>query len=239
MQLLVRAIPHNEEDTMIRKTAHFAVVAALTMVAACASSQRNNPVVLGPGGESNIAYSGDVASLPPGTVLWVKLDSAISPERNAPGDTFVAHVPETIRAQNGEVLIPEGAVVTGRITDLRQGYGNEPMAVRLVVTNLDMGGVSQALQGDIVQADTSGKRRVRASHVAIGAGAGALLGAILEGGSGAVIGGALGAGAGTLVSLGRRGEVRNELPRGTHLAVELRSPVSTMAAIRGRGGRYY
>jgi hypothetical protein len=33
--------------------------------------------------------------------------------------------------------------------------------------------------------------------------------------------------------------VRNELPRGTHLAVELRSPVSTMAAIRGRGGRYY
>jgi hypothetical protein len=54
-----------------------------------------------------------------------------------------------------------------------------------------------------------------------------------------IAGGALGAGAGTLISLGRRGQVTNELPRGTRLAIQLERPVRTLAALRGGGSRYY
>jgi hypothetical protein len=224
---------------MIRRSTTFVAVAALGILAACASNRRNTPVVMAPGEHpSTVAYGGETMSLPAGTVLWVKLDSTISARQNAPGDTFVAHIPEDIRSSNGETLIPQGAVVTGRVTDMRQAMGNEPMAVRLEVTSIEMGGASQPLHGDIVEADVSGKGgRVRATDVAIGAGAGALIGAILDGGKGALIGGAIGAGAGTLVSLGRQGEM-NELPRGTNLAIELRSPVTTLAGLR-YGGRYY
>jgi hypothetical protein len=173
--------------------------------------------------------------LPAGSTLWVETDTPISAYQSAPGTTFVAHVPEEIRTQQGEVLVPQGAQVVGRVVEMLPARAGEPLAVRLEVNQLEMAGTTQPLAAEIVRADPP-RRGVRATDVVIGAGAGALLGAILDGGRGALIGGAVGAGAGTLVSLGRQGEV-NELPRGTRLALELQQPVRTLAAYQN--GRYY
>lgn len=219
----------------MRTLATLGAVGVLAMLAGCARDARTQPVVLGPGGPPPGAYYQET-TVPAGTQLWVTLDSAISP-RSAPGDTFTGHIEDDIRGQGGEVLVPSGAVVTGTIDEIRPGYGDAPMAVRLDVRDIEMAGVRQPLQGAIVGADVQG-RSVRGRDVAIGAGAGALLGAILEGGKGALVGGAVGAGAGALISLGRSGQGPNELPRGSKLAVELQAPIRTLASLQG-GGRYY
>lgn len=239
----------------MRKIAYLGTASVLAMLVGCAQDSRNRqPVVVGSGGPppgavyaengqygqhgqyGQPAQYGAVESLQPGTQLWVELDSTISP-RNAPGEPFAAHVEKDIVSQDGAVLVPEGAVVTGRVDEIRQAYGDQPMGVRLTVTDLEMGGIRQPLHGNIVQADVQG-RNVRGRDVAIGAGAGAILGAILEGGKGALVGGAVGAGAGALISLGRSGDGSNELPRGSKLAIELQAPIRTMAGLRS-GGRYY
>jgi hypothetical protein len=192
------------------------------------NTQYNQPAY----GETSTSADG---SLNPGATLEVQLDTPISPERSRPGDAFMGHIARPVVDTNGQVLVPQGAPVTGQISDIQPGYGDQPVAARLAVTSIDMAGVREPVVGTIVRADPP--RRIRGLDVGIGAGAGALLGAILDGGKGAVVGGVLGAGAGTLVSLGRHGD-HNELPRDTMLSVQLQSPLRTLAQIQG-GYRAY
>src|SRR5262249_58036969 len=123
-------------------------------------------------------------SLNAGTTLEIQLDTPISPDRSRPGDQFTAHIARPVVDTNGQVLVPQGAQVIGSVTDFQPGYGDQPVAARLAVTSIDMGGVREPVVGTIVRADPP--RRIRGTDVGIGAGAGAILGAILDGGKGAI-----------------------------------------------------
>ncbi len=161
-------------------------------------------------------------AVPQGTVLNVRLMDTISPETANEGDTFRAQVTNDLYASNGEVLIPEGALLSGTITgiDGTQRAG-DPAAVRLAFDEIMIEDRRYDLNAEIVE--TSVERRSRdvdAEHVGAGAAAGAALGVILGDDVGdALLGGAIGAGAGTLISLGS-GEVEPEIPAGTVLALE-------------------
>src|SRR5262249_13732597 len=147
---------------------------------------------------------GNEGSLNPGATLEVQLDTPISLSNSHPGDTFMAHIARPVVAPDGQVMVPQGAPVTGTVSEIQPGYGDQPVAARLVVTGIQMGGVQEPVVGTIVRAVPP--LSVRPQDVGLGAGAGALLGAILDGGKGAVAGGVVGAGVGTLISLGRQGD---------------------------------
>lgn len=172
-----------------------------------------------------------VDRVPSGTVLNAELIDTISPETADEGDRFRARVTGDLFASDGEVLIPEGAMMTGRITGIypAEQTGSQA-AVRLDFDEIRVGNESYDLDAEIVE--TSVERRTRSvegEDVGVGAAAGAALGAILGDDVGDVLlGGAIGAGAGTLVSLGT-GDVEPEIPAGTVLAVETDSQLIVRA----------
>jgi hypothetical protein len=102
-------------------------------------------------------------------------------------------------------VVPEGTVMELSLND-----------------RLEAGGQSYDFSADILETgvETDRDDDIIGEETAIGAGAGAALGLILEGDLlGTLIGGALGAGAGTAVSLGT-GDVDAVLPAGTGMTVQ-------------------
>jgi hypothetical protein len=181
------------------------------------------------------SYDGRV---PAGTTLWVELDETVG-KNSFPGQTFTARVKQDVATPEGELLIPKGSRVYGRVGEVRHPQGNLAGAIRLDVESIEIQGMRQQLRASIVETQVGSGRHVRGRDVAIGAGAGALLGMIVSGGdlSGAVVGGAVGAGGGALVSLGTTGG-EAALPRGTDLALRLERPIRSLALLRGDTGYY-
>jgi len=220
---------------MKHSRATIAALAAL-LVAACAQAGMQVRGTAGPGeGPARVAV-GQGGELPRGTTVWLGLDERISVERNRVGDRFRARLSQDVVSTRGELLLPRGTPVTGRIIELRPAAGDEPAAVGLALDSIEVAGAREPLRATIVDTERPGVRRrvtVKGKHVLGGAAAGAILGGLLGGRGGLLVGGVLGAGAGTLVSLGLSRE-RAELPAGTQLAVRIDRPVRTLASLRRR-----
>jgi hypothetical protein len=178
------------------------------------------------------SFGGDV---PAGTTMWVKLDNDLS-LRSRPGQVFTARVTAPVLGSDGEILIPARARVVGHVVQARgdHGHGRSPHII-LRLDELEMHGQRQPIDATIVETDVKQDRTPEWEHAAIGAGIGAILGGLLEGGEGALVGGALGAVAGTAISLGTQD---GELERGSKLAIRLERPIMSLASLEGRR-RYY
>ena len=57
-------------------------------------------------------------AIPAGTLLQAELNQTIGTERNRVGDRFTATVTRPLVAQNGQTIVPEGALIHGVITGL-------------------------------------------------------------------------------------------------------------------------
>lgn len=206
--------------------------AAIALAAGCAG--RETRVRGTEGMEATSVVSPVGGRVPAGTTIWLTLDERISAEDSQVGDRFTARVAQDIVSPDGEMLIPRGARVEGRIVELRESErAGDPAVVGLELQSIEIGGTEQPLTASIVETEVPGRRPgIRGRDVAIGAAIGAVLGGVTEGMKGAVVGGALGAGAGTLISLGT-GDAPAELPTGTQMAMRLERPVLSLAAIRG------
>jgi len=169
-------------------------------------------------------------TIPPGTRLFVGLDQPIGAGLSQPGQAYSATVVSPLVDTYGNVIVPAGAQVIGRIEQIAPAANNLPGAVALTVDALRVGGLDQPIQANIVGTDVQAPQRgIRPEWVLGGAGGGAVLGALLGGDVGAaILGGALGAGAGALISLGVSGS-QAQLPAGTALAVQLTAPLSVAA----------
>ena len=166
-------------------------------------------------------------AVPAGTMMRGSLNQGISTESSRVGDRFTVTVLDPLVAENGEVAIPAGTVVSGTVAALDPSdHVGEQASVVLRFDTIAVGGRAVPIDAMIAEADVKQSRE--GSGVAKGAGAGALggalLGAILGGGSGALKGGLVGAGAGTVISLGA-GDVQAELPAGTVVTLRIESPV--------------
>jgi hypothetical protein len=204
-------------------------VAAAVVLAGCGTQTYQAPT------EAIVAPTAG-GRVPAGTTVWLSLDQTLDARNAVPGQPFTATVQSEIRSPNGELLIPRGARVEGRVADVRPAIGDQPAAIRLVLDGLNMADTRMPLQAQIIETRVPSQRHVRGTDVLIGGLGGAAIGGILEGGKGALIGGALGAGAGTLVSLGR-GET-HALPAGTQVAMQIASPIPSYAQIARRRGYY-
>jgi len=169
-------------------------------------------------------------TLPAGVDLELTLDQAIGTKNSRVGQEFSATVRNTVYAQNGRVVVPEGAKVYGRVTGLDDSdHPGEAAAIRLDFERIVLNGRSYPFEARITATnlETSRDRNVSGRDVAVGAAAGAVLGAIVgEGDLRKVLGGAaIGAAAGTVIALGV-GDTEASLPAGARMNVRTTQSVA-------------
>jgi len=165
-------------------------------------------------------------SLSAGSKLDVAANDTISSRTSKVGETFTAHVVADVKNAAGQVVIPAGAVVNGRITDVKPAPNPKtPGTLTLAVTSVTVGGNTYPIDAAVDSIETIHKGRGvttgDAAKVGVGAAAGAILGRVIGGNSkGTVIGGVVGgiAGAGVASSTKDSDIV---LPAGAHIIVRL------------------
>ncbi len=164
-------------------------------------------------------------TLPAGTILPLELKTSVA------SDT--SHVEDSVRATlrrpitvGGHQVLPAGAEAVGYVTQAQRPgrvKGRARIAIRF--TSLAHGGDRYDIRTESIMRVAEATKGVDATKIAIGAGAGAAIGAIVGGGSGAAKGAAIGGAGGTGVVLATRGkEVR--LGAGADVNTKLTAPVT-------------
>jgi hypothetical protein len=142
--------------------------------------------------------AGQVVTVPPGTMLRIRINQGLSSGHAQPGALFDAVVLNDVVA-DGAVAIPRGATVHGTVTDVKKSgqFGGRP-EISLQLTQVTLAGKVFPLASD--EWSTAGPDKTgRTINNTVGLGAmGAIIGAIAGGGPGA----AIGAGAGAVAGLG-------------------------------------
>ncbi len=177
--------------------------------------------------------------LPAGMLVHAGLTAEISTIDTKRGDAFTARLLQPL-ARQGEVLVPAGTILTGRVAEIHAGsrlHGGP--AIQLVPEFLTLpDGTRHHLQAQVVDLPRVDDAKVNAEGVirgkdhvkqnAIGAGAmtgtSTIAGAMIGGPVGAAVGAGIGAGVSTVWWL--RHEQEQRLPENTEIVFSLDRPFS-------------
>lgn len=209
------------------------IVIAVAAAAALAGCQRSVEVVSGGEvGAVTPVVPPTASVLSAGATMEVQLNQQLSTEDNEVGDTFTASVVSNLVASNGDVVVPAGAVVRGRVSALDDSDNPTDRAlIQLQFDRLSFNGRNYDFRANITNVATVQQRERSTGDVAraaaTGAAAGAVLGAIISGNDleDIIKAGAVGAAAGTVISLGV-GDVEHVLPAGTRMTVQATESVN-------------
>jgi hypothetical protein len=136
-------------------------------------------------------------TVPAGTPVTVRLQSAVSSASNNSGDRFEA-VLDSPLVVDGKTLAPAGANVVGRVVAAKSsGHLKDPGMIQLALASIVIDGKEVPVASSSVIARGSSHEKRNWAMIGGGTGAGALIGGLAGGGKGALIGSAVGAGAGT------------------------------------------
>ena len=169
-------------------------------------------------------------TLPEGTTLAVRLDSAVGSDSSRVEDPIEATLTDAVVVDGTEVL-PAGSVVRGAVSAVEAaGKVKGRASLALLFSSVSVGDERYpiAARVHLLAPATKGED---AAKIGIPAAGGAIIGAIFGGKKGAAIGTAIGGGAGATVVLATAGE-EIRLPRGTALslpierAVDVRVPIA-------------
>ncbi len=165
-------------------------------------------------------------TLPAGTVVSIRLDSALSSGQAQAGAGFTGTLAEPLAA-NGIDVAPTGSAVAGRVTNaVSSGRLNRPAELALTLTALTpAGGKETEIATDTWGEKGQSHKKRNIEMIGGGAGVGALVGALAGGKKGAAIGGAIGAGGGTGAAA-LTGKKEIVLPAETKLDFHLSQPVT-------------
>ncbi len=173
-----------------------------------------------------------------GTVLKARLKESLSTETAVVGTAFSADLLADA-GHSGEVLLPAGSVVHGRVTAVHGGRRiGGPASIRLqpqsvtlpdgtvyplraTVSGIDDYSDSRVTDEGAVQ--LKGHPKETAAALGIATGAAAVTGAVVGGGVGAVVGAGIGAGIGTVVWL--KQDQQEKLPTDTTIYFSLDEPL--------------
>lgn len=164
-------------------------------------------------------------TVPAGTTLRLALASVVASDSSQIEDAVRAELREAVTVDGQEVL-PAGTEVSGIVTDVaRSGRvkGLARVAYRFESLRYDDEGV--AIRTAVIAHEAEASKGDDAKKIAIGAGAGAAVGAILGGASGAAKGAALGGAGGTGAVLATRGEEVRRGP-GAQVTTSLTEPLT-------------
>jgi len=200
----------------------------------------NTAPVPAPGGSAQEPPSAPAPAQPPppppppprkftlasGRALGVITTSSLSTKSNKTGEPFVANLANAI-VDGDWTIARKGAEVEGVIANSDPGgrvKGVASISVKLTrLTLADGRKIPISTSAYVVHAKTTKKKD--AAKIGIGAGAGAIIGAIAGGGKGAAIGAGVGGGAGTAVVLATRGDPA-VIPGESRVSFHLASPVT-------------
>ena len=164
-------------------------------------------------------------TLPPGTVITVRLASAVGSKTSSTGDHFNATIATPVES-SGKVVLPAGAEALGKVVEaVPQGRFKGGAVLRLVLETITLDKDSYDVQTSSISRSQKGNGKRTATLIGGGAGGGALIGGLFGGGKGALIGAALGAGAGTAGSA-YTGEKEIVLPAESALSFKLTEPLT-------------
>jgi hypothetical protein len=193
------------------------------------------------------SYPYDENALVEGTLLKARLVGSLSTESTRQGSHFIATLTQNVE-HDGKVILPVGASLEGRVTEVRAGkrisggaaIHLEPETVTLPdgtlyrltarVIDLDSGHSSHVNdEGTIVGGNhTTG----HVATLAATTGGGAVAGAVLGGGVGAAVGAGIGAGVGGVLWLNQ--DRQQTLGDGTELVFSLNRPMALTPATTTR-----
>ena len=201
----------------------------------------------GQGSDTNMAASGDAAAsggaapavqkaaaaiptyrevtLPAGTTLPLDLKTSVASDSSQVEDSVRATLRRALTVQGTQVL-PAGTEVVGTVTQAeRAGRVKGRARVAFRFTALHHAGDRYDIRTESIARVAEATKGEDATKIAVGAGAGAAVGALLGGGSGAAKGAAIGGAGGTGVVLATRGkEVR--LGPGADVNTKLTAPLT-------------
>ena len=164
-------------------------------------------------------------TLPAGTTLPLDLKTPVSSDTSHVEDSVRATLRRGITIQGTQVLAA-GTEVVGAVTQAeRSGRVKGRARVAFRFTSLQHGGDRYDIRTESIARVAEATKGEDAKKIAVGAGAGAVVGAILGGGDGAAKGAAIGGAGGTGVVLATRGkEVR--LGPGADVNTKLTAPLT-------------
>ena len=164
-------------------------------------------------------------TIPAGTTLRLELQSAVGSDTSTVEQPVRAalRAPVTI---DGHVALPAGSEVMGVVTAVeRSGRVKGRARVAYRFSSVRAGGENYDIETSSISHLAPATKRSDATKIAIGAGAGAAVGALLGGGSGAAKGAAVGGAGGTGVVLATRGKEVHMGP-GADVTTKLTAPVT-------------
>ncbi len=161
-------------------------------------------------------------TIPTGTELDVRLQTALSSNTNQVEDRFEATTVVDLR-ENGRVVIPSGSRVRGVVTAVKEaGRVDRKGSLSLSFDQITVNGRNYPIRGTVTQALESGGYRDDAEKIGTGAAVGGILGGILGGLKGAIAGVLIGGGG---VVAATEGEDVDLAP-GTVLRMRLDQPLN-------------
>jgi hypothetical protein len=184
-------------------------------------------------------YPYDPNALVEGTLLKARLVGELSTESTKPGSHFIATLSENV-LHDGKVILPVGASLEGRVTQVRNGKRiSGGAAIHLEPETVTLpDGTLYRLTARVIDLDNGHNSRVNGEGTIVGGnhtkghvttlaattGGGAVTGAVLGGGVGAAVGAGIGAGVGTVLWLNQ--DRQQTLAEGTELIFSLNSPMT-------------
>ncbi len=176
------------------------------------------PLALGAAGVEAATHT-----LPVGTVLPVTFETTVSSATSRPEEKVLARLRAPVRV--GAATLPEGSELRGHVISVhRSGKVKGRASLTLAFTQITANGRTYDLSArriSLLAPETHGKD---AKIIGGGAGAGAVVGALVDGKSGAAKGALVGGGAGTGVVLSTRGK-EVSIPAGSRWRVRLVRPL--------------
>lgn len=170
-----------------------------------------------------------------GTSIGVTLNQELSTRTNAVGDLFTTTVSSPVMV-GGEIAIPAGSQIRGRVTAVQKsGNSGEAAVLKVEFDEVSIAGDTYPIQLSVAEATPTSKRRSSTGEdvgkVGIGAIAGAVIGQVVGGNSkGALIGAAVGAAAGTAIVLSQ-GDADAVLAEGSAMTLTLDAPLTVRAEV--------
>jgi len=157
------------------------------------------------------------AAVQAGSTINVRVDNNISTDDVQSGNQWTGTITSPVYSSGGRIAIPAGSPVTGVVTSSVEGTHSSPAQLSLSVRSVTVNGRQIGLNADTQPIVAGSKRARKLGAIAIGAGAGALLGhTVAKDSHGTLIGGVLGGA--TAYGLTRHSGRQLQVKAGTELA---------------------